>query len=127
MNFKRLHVVELSLLVAVLLAGAVRADDRDFVRKSVEDPYVFILFDVSGRTWPCATSNETRGCSSGANQNATPAVLTDAYALQRVQRLPKLGDTNDTPVTFYIQKVANGTMYEVTYANNGTALPADPL
>ncbi|HET9765308.1 MAG TPA: PilC/PilY family type IV pilus protein, partial [Thermoanaerobaculia bacterium] len=37
--------VALSWLGAV---GPLSADDRDFVRKTAEDPYVFILFDVSG-------------------------------------------------------------------------------
>ncbi|MDX1450252.1 MAG: hypothetical protein R3246_14460, partial [Acidimicrobiia bacterium] len=35
-------------LATLLLVSTTRADDRDFVRTTAEDPYVFILFDVSG-------------------------------------------------------------------------------
>lgn len=39
----------LSLLLGFgLLASPGLPDDRDFVRTSAEDPYFFIIFDVSG-------------------------------------------------------------------------------
>jgi len=58
MKCNRFRVSLLSLCAAALLAGVATADDRDFVRKSSEDPYIFILLDVSG------SMNWTTRCSA---------------------------------------------------------------
>lgn len=69
--------------------------------------------DVFGRIWPC-TQDSVIGCwPGGANNTFTPARLSTAWEAQRVRRLPKLGDRNNTSQTFYIR--SSGVNYEVTY------------
>ena len=49
---------------ALALAGRLSADDRDFVRTSVEDPYVFIILDISGSmnwTTRCTAAQLAKG------------------------------------------------------------------
>ena len=63
-NRRRSLPRRLGLLAAAILVATVgRADDRDFVRKSAENPYVFILLDVSG------SMNWTTQCTSDQFNN----------------------------------------------------------
>ncbi len=88
-----------AVLLLALCARAA-ADDRDFVRKSVQNPYVFILLDVSG------SMNWTPACSQAQfDAGLCPQVCTaaggDCYA-------PMNGDS---PTSKFFQ--AKSALYDV--------------
>lgn len=65
-NHRLLRATVAALGLALLLVGvsALRADDRDFVRKSSENPYVMVILDLSGSmnwTPPCTQTDFNAG------------------------------------------------------------------
>ncbi len=141
--WRALQRLGLPLCLGVLVAHAVLADDRDFVQKAVENPYVYILFDTTGSmawTPSCTQADFNAGncpqvCETGNGDCHTPLQADGAASklYQAKQALYEVISATDN-IHFGIFSLNQDTLgvrykhwlYQVTGSFNWTGLGTYP-